>query len=117
MKLRSIVKSKEFIPTFNGNDELPADEKIVINITRFPTNAEAAKYKTYKFDGSGSLELVFRDEIMLPAHVGKIKNLSDDEGPIDSGAALSRSTNLLLDGLIAEIRQYLLDSEELEPGE
>jgi len=117
MKIRSIKKEKQFIPLFNGNQELDPSDQIVINIKSFPTNSQVSTYKNYKGDGSGSVELVYRDDIMLMAHVGLIRNLADDDGPIDNGTALSRSTNLLLSDLIAEIRDYLLNTEELDQGE
>lgn len=117
MKLRSLRRSKTYIPKFNNNRELPTEEQIVVEYKNFPTISEAKSYKTYRYSTDGATEMVFNDAVLLIRHVGKITNLEDDDGKILDGLALSKSENLLLDELVSELREYALEVTEKLPEE
>jgi len=118
MKVKKLTKDRLLIPEWNGNRDLPKEEQIEIDITKFPTVSESGSYKKMSFTGDGSIAISYpNDATMLLRHVGNIKNLEDDE-VISNGKALSSSDNLIFEGLITEIRTYILEAAELlELGE
>lgn len=118
MKIKSVVLEKEFIPEFNGNKELPKGEQIVVEIKKHISNLNMAKYKKFINKMDGSLSIEYDDGKILGLHVGDIKNLEDDNGPIKNGIDLADSTNKNLYDLMIEIRNYLLNAgETLTEGE
>lgn len=118
MKIKSLRKEKTFIPKFNGNLDLPDEEQVKVEIKSFPWVTEAQQYKQYSVSADGSVRISYNDSMLLTRHVGKISNLEDGETVIKDGNALANSTNLLLDELVSEIRNYILESgEPLEAGE
>jgi hypothetical protein len=118
MKIRSIDKPKDFIPTFKKNRELPTDEQIHVKISRFPSIGEIKTYKNTKFTFEGSYMTVYKDFEILTNHVDSITNLDLGSEKVTDGKTLYNSTNTLLSDLLTEVRQYLLESaEELEKGE
>ena len=117
MELKSINRSKTFIPEFLDNKKQPEDKQIKVTISRFPSGGEMGLYKTFRLKG-GSVEVVYVNIDMMISHVGKIENLSIGGVAIDDGIKLCDHQDSRLYDLIVEIRSYLLkDSEELEQGE
>lgn len=119
MKIPKIRKENKFIPEFNGNQELPSGEQIVVNIKTFPSAIEAKQYKSYRIGAGGSIEIAYpKDAVLLKKHVGGISNLDAEGENINNGSTLADTNNLFLGDLISEIRDYLLEvSEPIDPGE
>ena len=114
MKIKSIRKESVFIPTFNDNKELEAEQQIRVHINTFPTVAESKGYKSYRHTEGGGIEIVYPNDVsMLVRHIGKIENLEveGDDNIID-GKTLSRTKILELSPLFSEIRDYLLEATE-----
>lgn len=121
MKIKSIRKENVFVPTFNGNEDLPDEEQVTVNIKTFPTITEAQSYKSFRINDGGGVEILYpNDAVMLTRHVGSIKNidLDDPDQKITNGSSLAKTKVLELADLVSEIRDYLLSaSEAVEPGE
>lgn len=121
MKIKSIERSKDFVPKFNGNLDLPEEQQVRVHIKSFPPASTANKYRSVKIDG-GAVSIEYpADYSLLISYVGKIENLEVPDGAprIFDGATLAKSEMLVLNDLIAEIRNYLITSatETLDPGE
>jgi hypothetical protein len=118
MKLRAIKIDKRFIPEWNDNKKLPSNEQVVIEFSRIPATSEEQNYKGFKFDSSGTMQLVYNDNMLVSTFVSKVHNLEIGDEKIKTGAELATANNPLLKELFTEIRAYLFPSdEELTAGE
>jgi len=121
MKLRSIKINKKFVPEFNGNKDLPAEDQVVIHFNRIPGTAEKSNYKGFTFDQKGSIGLNYNDQMLVSAFIERIDNLEDEIGgvvkKIKTGADLAACNNPVLADLLTEIRDYLFPDEDMQPGE
>jgi hypothetical protein len=116
MIIKTVAKTKFFVPEFNGNKELAEKDQIVIEIKKFPTAIEVKEFKAFRYDGDGNVILAYKDSLLIDVCIGGIRNLEADGKKIKTGKDLQESTCLALDGLISEIRNYILDSGEvIEP--
>ena len=115
MKIRSLVKEKEFIPEFDGNRDLKKEDQIIVNIKKFPNNEEIGKIKNHKFDTDGNVMINYGVSYVLKNCVGSIKGIELDEGrePVTNGSSLASSDVLELEPIISEIVQYLLKTSEV----
>lgn len=115
MKIKSLEKSKEFIPEFNGNKDLDKKDQIIVNIKKFPGIEEIGKIKAFKYDANGNVIINYNDDYILKNCVGSIKNLELEDGiePVTNGASLSKSSVLELEPLVTEIRTFLLETAEV----
>jgi len=118
MKLRAIKIEKRFIPEWNDNKKQPANEQVIIEFSRIPATSEEQNYKGFKFDSSGTMQLVYNDNMLVSTFVSKVHNLEIGDEKIKTGAELASANNPLLKDLFTEIRAYLFPSdEELTAGE
>ena len=119
MKLRAIKIDKRFIPEWNDNKSLPSNEQVVIEFSRIPATSEEQNYKGFKFDSSGTMQLVYNDNMLISTFVSKVSNLGMDDGTkIKTGTELATANNPALKDLFTEIRAYLFPAdEELTAGE
>lgn len=118
MKLRATKIDRRFIPEFNGNRDLPANEQMVILFQRIPGTSEAANYRGFKFDQGGAIQLYYNDNLLVSSLVQKIDNLEIGGERIKTGAELAVANCPALSALFAEIRNYLFpENEELSEGE
>jgi len=118
MKLRAIKIDKRFIPEWNDNKKQPANEQVIIEFSRIPATSEEQNYKGFKFDSSGTMQLVYNDNMLVSTFVSKVHNLEIGDEKIKTGAELASANNPLLKDLFTEIRAYLFPSdEELTAGE
>ena len=118
MKLNSIKKDKIFIPEFNENKKLPDSEQVKVEIKHFPTTVEANTYKKFKSDVEGGVEIKYNDSLMLLQCVGRIHNLEIGNKAIKTGEDIAKSSDLRLNELITDIRNYLLhDGSDFDEGE
>ena len=118
MKLRAIKIDKRFIPEWNDNKKQPANEQVIIEFSRIPATSEEQNYKGFKFDSSGTMQLVYNDNMLISTFVSKVSNLEIGDEKIKTGAELATANNPLLKDLFTEIRAYLFPSdEELTAGE
>lgn len=106
MKFSSTAKSKTFTPEFNGNKDLPESEQIKVEIFR-PTLAEMDKIHNRRAEDE-----VWSAYVRTCART--IKNLEEDEKPIDTGAKLMLSTNKDLIGLMYEIGNECIQFSRLD---
>jgi len=114
MKIRTLKRENVFIPEFNGNKDLPENEQIIVNIKGFPGLQDINKIKKFKFDDGSNVMLNYDDTYALKNFVGAIKNLElDNEEVITNGSSLASSKALELEPLVAEIRNYLLETQEV----
>ena len=115
MKVRSLVKEKKFIPEFDGNRDLSEKEQIIVNIKKFPGIEDLGKIKAFKYDAVGNIIINYDDAYVLKNFVGSIKGIELDSGlePITNGSSLSKTSVLELEGLVSEIRTYLLETVEV----
>ncbi len=114
MKIKCAQLEDSFIPEFNGNNKLPNNEQIVVNIKSHVSNLQLSKYRNFSSDGK-TTSVDYDDASMARLHIGEIKNLEDDNGKIKDGADLADSTNTLLYPLMVEIRNHLLNEGEVLP--
>ena len=118
MKLRAIKIDKRFIPEWNDNKKQPANEQVIIEFSRIPATSEEQNYKGFKFDSSGTMQLVYNDNMLISSFVSKVSNLEIGDEKIKTGAELATANNPLLKDLFTEIRAYLFPAdEELTAGE
>ena len=118
MKLRAIKIDKRFIPEWNDNKKLPSNEQVVIEFSRIPATSEEQNYKGFKFDSSGTMQLVYNDNMLVSTFVSKVSNLEIGDDKIKTGTELATANNPALKDLFTEIRAYLFPSdEELTAGE
>lgn len=118
MKLRAITINKRFIPEWNGNKNLPANEQVVITFSRIPGTSEKSTYKGLRINQSGCMELVYNDNLLCSSFISKIENLENGDVKIKTGAELATAAHPALGDLFVEIRNYLFpDDEELTAGE
>ena len=117
MKIKSAELPTIYIPEFNGNKDLPTDEQIVVHVNKHISNLQLAGYKKFEFDGAKT-SVKYDNIAIFRYHVGKIDNLEDGKGKIDSGVKLADSTTKELYDLMIEIRDWLINvSEPLPEGE
>ena len=118
MKIRSVKLEDKYIPEFNGNKDAPLAEQVVVHIKDHISNLQLANYKKFNFEPGGGYNVEYDHAQIFARHIGKIENLEDDDGPIDSGVKLADSKNKALYPLMVEIRNYLLNAgEAMEAGE
>lgn len=118
MKLKRVHRDSTYIPKFNGNQDLPDSEQIKITIKKWPTVTEAKAFKNFSVNASGDVSINYRDNVMIPACIGRILNLSVEDEVIKNGSDLANSTCLGLGDLITELREVILaDSEDMNEGE
>lgn len=123
MKLRAIKIDKKFIPEWNDNKKQPANEQVTIEFSRIPSTSEEQNYKGFKFDSSGTMQLVYNDNMLIASFVSKVNNLEllnedGSEQKIKNGSDLATTNHPALKELFTEIRAYLFPAEEdLTPGE
>ena len=122
MKLRSIRIEKKMIPKWNGNDELPIDERVVIHLSRIPGTSEKGNYIESSFNSKGNMSISYNDQMMVAAFVSKIENLEIDESgktvKIKNGVELSTAAHPDLPELFNEIREHLFPlNEDINQGE
>ena len=111
-----------FVPRFNGNQDLPADEQVRVTVNR-PTAAQREGLKGYQIEaGTSKIQVTFSTEKILRNHVTEIANLEDEYNGkvqvIRTGDDLAKSKNPRLQALVDEIKaevtkDYTLDEEEL----
>jgi len=122
MRIRAIEISKKFIPEWNGNKELTPGDQLVIFFNRIPGTSEKSKFKDFKFDQSGGIQLVYNDQLMISTFVERVENLELEKGgkieKVKNGIDLANANQSELDKLFSEIRNYLFpEAEEFEEGE
>jgi hypothetical protein len=115
MKIKTLRKESKFIPEFDGNKDLKPAEQVVVNIKKFPGNEDLGKIKAFKMDASGNMLISYDNKYILKNFIGSIAGIELDEGieKVTNGSSLSSSTVLELEPLIAEIRDYLLETVEV----
>lgn len=121
MRIKASLEDS-FVPRFNGNQDLPADEQVRVTISR-PTMAQREGLKGYQIEaGTSKIQVTFSTDKILRNHVREIANLEDEfngnVAVIRTGEDLSRSKNPRLQGLVDEIKaevtkDYVLDEDEL----
>ena len=118
MKLKAIKIDKRFIPEWNDNKKQSANEQVIIEFSRIPATSEEQNYKGFKFDSSGTMQLVYNDNMLVSTFVSKVLNLEIGDDKIKTGTELATANNPALKDLFTEIRAYLFPSdEELTAGE
>ena len=118
MKLQSIEINKRFVPEWNDNRSLPADEQVVIHFQRIPGTSEKSNYISFGTTQGGRFEIVYNDNLMLSTFIQRIENLEIGNKKIVKGADLATASHPKLAELATEIRQYLFpEDEELTSGE
>lgn len=116
MELKSINRSKEFIPEWRDNRKQKIEDQVKIHFKRFISSGEYGLYKTYAMK-SGSVEVIYKDIELIVAHVDRIENLSIGGVAIDTPVKLCDFEDIRMHSLITEIRKHLTKGEEIEPGE
>lgn len=118
MKLRAIEIDKKFIPEWNGNRKLPANEQVIIFFTRIPGTTEKNNYTSIRMTQGGGFELVYNDNLLFSTFIQKIENLEIGSLKIAKGADLATAVHPKIAELATEIRQYLFpEDEEMSAGE
>ena len=118
MKLQAIEINKRYVPKWNDNDKLPANEQVVIYFARIPGTSERSSYISFRMTAGGGFEIVNNDNLMLSTFIQRIENLEIGSMKIKKGADLATATHPKIADLITEVRQYLFpDDEELTEGE
>lgn len=122
MKLKSVKIDKKFIPKFNGNQDLPVNEQVIIYFKSIPGRVDRESYVSFTMDKRQQLSMVHNDQMLVLTYVDRIENLFDEIGdlvvPIKTGQQLTESSNADLDPLFVEIREYLFpENEDLTMGE
>ena len=118
MDIKEVKKSQIFIPEFNGNKDLPDAEQIKITISEFPAVIDAKSIKSFKTDAKGDISVSYNDAMLIARCVGSISGLTVGGKAIENGNDLMSSKSIALEGLITEIRGYLLDDGDvLSSGE
>lgn len=125
MRIKANLEDR-FVPEFNGNKDLPADEQIVVTLQR-PTTAQREGLKGYQIEaGTSKIQISFSTDKILRNHVLGITNLEDEFNgavkEIRNGVDLAASKNPALQRLVDEIkaevtRDYSLSEEELGNSE
>lgn len=114
MKIRSLVKEKEFIPKIWGNEDLKKEDQIVVNIKKFPAVEDLGKIKAFKYDADGNVIINYNNGYMLKNFVGSIKNIEvDGDEQITNGSSLASTNILELEELVSSIREFLLETSEV----
>ena len=118
MKLQAIEINRRFVPTWNGNKDLAANEQVVIHFVRIPGTSEKSNYVSWGAKQDGTFGLNYNDNQLLAAFVERVENLEIGNNKIKKGADLATASHPKLTDLITEIRQYLFpEDEELTEGE
>ena len=122
MILRSVKIDKKFIPEFNDNKKLPAEEQMVIHFSRIPGTSEKSNYKNFNFNQKGDMGLNYNDQMLVSTFVERIENFElEIDGSIKkivTGSDLAQANNSMLGELFTEIRDYLFpENEEFTEGE
>lgn len=118
MKLHTIEIDKRFVPQWNGNRNLSADEQVVIHFARIPGTSEKSNYISFSMSQGGNFGIINNDNLMLSTFIQRIENLEIGNKKIVKGADLATATHPKIADLITEIRQYLFpEDEELTAGE
>lgn len=118
MDIKEVSKTKIFIPEFNGNKDLSEGEQIAISIKEFPSVIDVKSIKMFKTDGKGDIGVSYNDAVLILKCVGSIAGLSIGGKAIENAEQLISSKSVALEGLITEIRNYLIDDGDvLGPGE
>lgn len=116
MKVSANIEN-QFVPKFNGNQELPLDEQITVEIKR-PTSSQRETLRGYKMDQAGNFSVGFNVDRILRQHVGKITNLSSEVNGktvvIGNGVALADDTNPALAALVDEIKAEITRVDTLD---
>ena len=73
MKIRSIKREKVFIPEFEGNKELPANEQVKIEIKSFPSVIQVAEYKKYSYGRDLTTVVSYKYDLIFRA-IAKANN-------------------------------------------
>ena len=116
MVVKSVLVSKRFIPKWNGNQDLPKNEQLVIEFVRIPGTSEKQSYKDIKFDGKGGIQFAYNDYSLISGFVKSVENLSlevnGDIKKITTGVDLANAVSSELADLFNEIREYLFPDTE-----
>ena len=117
MELKSIRRSKIFIPEIWDNKKEKPENQIKVNISSFPSGAQVGSYKTFRFK-DGATEVSYDNINMMLSHVDNIENLKIGGESIDTPVKLCDFNDSRLYDLIVAIRLYLLkESEDLTERE
>lgn len=122
MKIRAIKIDKRFVPTWNGNKDLPTTEQMVIHFKRIPGTSEKSVYQNMSFDTQGKIQLNYNDSLLVQSFIDRIDNLEIEvdgkDKKIENGKDLAFANASQLSDLLTEIRSYLFpDADELTVGE
>ena len=117
MELKSIRRSKVYIPEIWDNKKEKPENQIKVNISSFPSGAQVGLYRTFRMK-NGSTEVVYDNASVMVNHIGKIDNLKIGGELINNAVKLCDFPDSRLYDLIIDIRNYLLkESEDLPVGE
>ena len=92
MKLKSIEIDKRFVPEWNKNKDLPADEQVIIYFQRIPATSEISNYKSFSVGADSSLKLNYNDNTLAAAFISKIDNLEINDKKILNGKDLATAS-------------------------
>ena len=119
MKVTTILKDV-FVPKFNDNRDLPADQQITVELKR-PNLSERGILKSVRMTQGGDFSFGYNADRILRQHVGKITNLESEVNGktivIGSGRALADDNNPALEPLVTEICMELTASDALDGEE
>lgn len=118
MELRSVEINKRFIPEWNKNKDLPANEQVIIHFSRIPATSEISNYKSFSMGADSTMKMNYNDNMLTGAFISKVENLKLNGKEIKNGKDLATASHPKLANLFTEIRDYLFpDNEELDEGE
>lgn len=120
MRVKANLEDR-YVPKFNGNRDLPAEEQVVVTIVR-PTAAQMESLKGYQVEpGTGQIRISFATERILKNHVPSVSNLEDEYNgtlvAINSGADLAKTQNPILRRLVDELKAEVTSDLTLDEDE
>lgn len=119
MKVTANLKDV-FVPKFNGNQDLPPDQQVTVEIRR-PSMSDRANLKSVRMTQGGDFSFGYNTDRILRNFVGKITNLESEVNGrsvgIESGKALAEDKNPALEGLVTEIAMEVTAANTLSEEE
>jgi len=109
-----------FVPKFNGNQDLPPDQQVTVEIRR-PSMSDRANLKSVRMTQGGDFSFGYNTDRILRNFVGKITNLESEVNgrsvAVENGKALAEDKNPALEGLVTEIAMEVTAANTLSKEE
>jgi len=117
MILREIEVSTIYIPKWNGNQDLPADEQVIVEFSSIPKAVQKNKYIKFEFGQNNTVTIIKEYQLFALSHIKDITGLTMGEKVIKTAKDLNAVTNPKLISLLDELMEYCFKDEELTVGE